>query len=296
MFKKTISAGLAGLLLAGCAGKLTKLTKIENVNDPYLYYNGVAVPFDLKKAFALADEQCNQNNLESCFLKAYMLYYGEGVKQNKEEANKIFEKSCNGIETEITRSSDGGTYKQKFLQDDKTSCYFVAKKAFEDGDYIKALKKNNVYKQNPHKPMIVDKTDITDFSLSNKSFKSIPLDDLFVYSESKDFKLNIPFQDKVLSFILLPNIEANKKRKPKDILAYYDYLIKSNEQEKVKDSREKVKEQKKRKFFLNKNKGVYLESIGRKEEALKIYQENCLASDNMSCVLYKGLKVRGGNF
>lgn len=288
MFKKTISAGLAGLLLAGCAGKLTK---VENVNDPYLYYNGVAVPFDLKKAFTLADEQCNQNNLESCFLKAYMLYYGEGVKQNKEEANKIFEKSCNGIETEVTRSSDGGTYKQKFLQDDKTSCYFVAKKAFEDGDYIKALEKNNVYKQNPYKPMIVDKTDITDFSLLNKSFKSIPLDDLFVYSESKDFKLNIPFQDKVSNFILLPNIEANKKRNPKNILAYYDYLIKNNEQEKVKDSR-----QKKRKFFLNKNKGVYLESIGRREEALKIYQENCLANDNMSCVLYKGLKVRGGNF
>lgn len=289
MLKKTISAGLAGLLFSGCAGKLTR---IENIDDPYLYYNGVAVPFDLKKAYALADEQCDKNNLKSCFLKAYMLYYGEGVKQNKEEANKIFEKSCNGIETEITRSSDGGgSYKQKFLQDDKTSCYFVAKKAFEDGDYIKAFEKNNIYKQSPYKPMITDGTDKTEFSLLNKLFDPIPLDELLVYSDPANFTFNIPLQRKVLNFILLPNIEANKKRKPKDILAYYDYLIESNDQEKLKDSK-----QKKKKIFLKKNKGIYLESIGKKEEALKIYQENCLASDNMSCVLYKGLKVRGGNF
>lgn len=286
------SIGIIGIgaIITGCSHtSLGQKIAVESINDPYALYNGISVPYDLNKAFVLAKKQCEENNLDSCFLYAYLLDKEEGVKQNKEEAYRIFEKSCNGYEKTINITENGTLISKKVLLQDSNSCYFVAKKLFDEKKYIEAYQKNQIYAKGGSKKLFIanDNTNTRAWEYKKMIFSEIPFDSLLSYEKPKnkitEDKPTIYGEDKS-SVILFENIEKNKAYAPK-VLAYYDFMIKKAEKE--KNSKEL--------FYFKKNKAIFLEALGKSQEAEKIYKENCELSDGFSCIYYKNIKVRGGN-
>lgn len=214
------------LLLSGCGNKvgILGLEKSNLSENPYAYYNGIDVPIDLQKAFNLASQQCQNNNLESCFLMAYMLSRGEGVLKDQKKADELYEKSCTGFEKETTHFTEQGSYKTKKLYQDSNACYFVAQKKFYKEDYIEAYKKYEIFQKKSKSPAIIlDTTDKQSFRLKINVFQELPFDQLLVYREP--FPLYLPFLKKVHEVILFENISANKTKNHKNILAYYDYRL-----------------------------------------------------------------------
>lgn len=277
-----------GITITGCSHLGKKITQ-ESINDPYALYNGIKAPYDLKQALTLAKKQCEEDNLQSCFLYAYLLDKGEGVKQDKQEAYKIFEKSCNGYEKTITTNENGSVASRQMLIQDANSCYFVAKKLFDEKSFIEAYKKNEVFlnKGNKVKIIAIDKTNSNEWNYEKMVLQSIPFDEIMSYKEplkpiNED---SIPiYEEGKKSVILFSNIEKIKAYAP-NVLAYYDFRIEeANKSRNIKEA-----------FLFKRNKAILLEALKKPKEAEKIYRENCELSDSYSCIYYKNIITRGGN-
>lgn len=281
---------IMGLLMNGCVhNTLGQKITPQDTNDPYALYNGISVPFDLKQAFKLAKTQCDNNNLSSCFLYAYMLENGEGTQQDTKKAFEIFQKSCNGIEQSINVNENGGLVTKKVILQDKNSCYFVAKSFFEKKDYIEAWKKYEIFmnEKTNQKMIALDNTNDTTWKYRQKTFNPLPFDNLNSYHEPKEQitpSQVLIYEENKNEVILYENI-SKLKTHVSNILAYYDFRIKNAEEN------NKTKEA----FFFKKNKAILFEAIGEVKKAENIYKQNCELNDNFSCIYYKNIKTRGSN-
>lgn len=276
-------------MITGCSHRLGQKIAVESINNPYALYNGIKVPYDLNKAFSLAKKQCEENNLDSCFLYAYLLDKGEGAKQDKATAYKIFEKSCEGFEKEVQITENGNTYSRKIHYQNPNACYFVAKKFFEEKNFIEAYKKNEKYTSRLNrtdKYIAKDKTNEAMWDYERVIFEELEFDKLMSYTTPSNINENKNeiYQENKNKVILFNNIEEIKPY-ASNILTYYDFRISTAQ--KAQNNKEA--------FLYKKNKAVLLEALGRAKEAEAIYKENCELNDSYSCIYYKNIKVRGSN-
>lgn len=279
-----------GVMITGCSHRLGQKIAVESINDPYALYNGIKVPYDLNKAFSLSKKQCEENNLDSCFLYAYLLGKGEGAKQDKATAYKIFEKSCEGFEKEVQITENGNTYSRKIHYQNPNACYFVAKKFFEEKNFIEAHKNNEKYLNKLNKTdkyIAKDKISETMWDYERVIFEELGFNKLMSYktpSNAISENKKIIYQEQKQEVILFDNI-AKIKPYASNILAYYDFRISTAQ--KAQNNKEV--------FLYKKNKAVLLEALGRVKEAEAIYKEDCELNDRYSCIYYKNIKVRGSN-
>lgn len=279
-----------GMMITGCSHRLGQKIAVESINDPYALYNGINVPYDLNKAFSLAKKQCEENNLDSCFLYAYLLDKGEGTKQDKATAYKIFEKSCEGFEETKEVIVNGSAVLKTNFHQNLNACYFVAKKFFEEKNFIEAYKNNEKYLSKLNrtdKYIAKGKTNETIWDYERVVFEDLGFNKLNSYNTPRNpisEKSKNIYQEQKKGVILFDNITKIKSY-ASNILAYYDFRISTAQ--KAQNNKEA--------FLYKKNKAVLLEALGRVKEAEAIYKENCELNDSYSCIYYKNIKVRGSN-
>ncbi|MCD8212897.1 MAG: sel1 repeat family protein [Campylobacter sp.] len=117
MRKISIAVLTAGIFGLTCAAS-------ENFDKAQEFYKDKK----FQTAYALYDRACGEGVQKACTMNAIMLFNGDGVKQDKEQAERIFTKLCDADEpmacAKLGEMYAYGITKDKVRDEEKTKALF----------------------------------------------------------------------------------------------------------------------------------------------------------------------------